>query len=95
MGIGTIRQNENVETVQNLATWNRNWIKVHENSEDVYTDLTGDDETRFDTSSHEVERPLSIGKNKKVIRIMKDELSGRIMKNFCWVETEDMYLPSR
>ena len=28
-------------------------------------------------------RPLPIGKNKKVIELFKDELRGRIMKEFC------------
>ena len=50
---------------------------VHVKSEDV-ADLAGDVETRFDISNYEVGRP--IGKN-KVIGLIKDELSGGIMKN--------------
>ena len=34
---------------------------------------------RFDTSDFEIDRPLPKGKNKKVIGLMKDQLSGSIM----------------
>ena len=37
-------------------------------------------EARFDTSNFEIDRPLTKGKNKKVIGLMKDELGGQIMK---------------
>ena len=36
----------------------------------------------YDTSNYTVERPLPMGENKKKIRFMKDELGGRIMKEF-------------
>ncbi|XP_057294641.1 uncharacterized protein LOC130623172 [Hydractinia symbiolongicarpus] len=43
-----------------------------------------DVETRFDTSAYRKDdnRPLSIGKNKKVVGLMKDELGGKIMTTF-------------
>ena len=41
-----------------------------------------DAETGFGTSNYEVGRPLSIGKNEKVIGLMKVELGGQIMKTF-------------
>ena len=46
-------------------------------------------EKRFDTSNHEVNRPLPTGKNKKVIGLMKDELRGKIMTEFAalWPKT--------
>ena len=44
---------------------------------DFYEDIANDDENRFDTSSYEVNRPLQMGKNKKVISLMKDELGER------------------
>ena len=37
---------------------------------------------RFDTSNYEVNRPLPMGKNKKVIGLMKDELGGKIITEF-------------
>ena len=51
-------------------------------TEDFYRDIAEDVETRFDTSGYEPDRPLPIGKNKKVIGLMKDELDGKIMKEF-------------
>ena len=50
-------------------------------TEDFYKDIAGDVETRFNTSGY-CNRPLPIGKNKKVIGLMKDELGGEIMKEF-------------
>ena len=41
-----------------------------------YRDIANDVEKRFDTSNFEVDRPLPIGKNKKVIGLMKNELGG-------------------
>lgn len=51
-------------------------------SENVYYELAEDVETRFDTSNYKAERSLPIGKNKKKIGAMKDELGGRITKGF-------------
>ena len=55
---------------------------VHVKTDDIYKDIAEDVETRFDTSNFEIDRPLSKGKNKKVIRSMKDELGGQVMKTF-------------
>ena len=55
---------------------------MHIKTEDFYEDIADDVETRFDTSNYEVDRPLSTGKNKTVIRLMKDELGGKIMTEF-------------
>ena len=51
------------------------------NIEDFYKDIAGDVETRFDTSGY-CDRPLPIGKNKRVIGSMKDELGGEVIKEF-------------
>ena len=50
--------------------------------EDFYEDIPTYVEKRFETSNHEVNRPLPKGKNKKVIGLMKDELGGKIMTEF-------------
>ena len=49
---------------------------------DFYKDISNDVECKFDTSSYEVNRPLPMGKNKKVIGLMKDEFGGKIIKEF-------------
>ena len=41
---------------------------------DFYKDIANDAEKRFDTSNYECNRLLPIGRNKKVIGLMKDEL---------------------
>ena len=51
-------------------------------TEDFYKDIANDVEKRPDTSNYEVHRPLSTGKNKKVIGLMKDELGGRVITEF-------------
>ena len=51
-------------------------------TKDFHKDIAEDVEARFDTSGYVTDRPLPIGKNKKVIGLMKDELGGEIMKEF-------------
>ena len=48
----------------------------------LYEDISNNVEKRFDTSNYEVNRPLSAGKNKKLIGLMKDELGEMIMTEF-------------
>ena len=47
-----------------------------------YVDIANDVEKKYDTSNYEVDRPLSTGKNKKEIGLMKNELGGNIMDEF-------------
>ena len=49
---------------------------------DFYEDIASDVENRFDTSNYEVNRPLPMRRNKKVIGLMKDELGGKIITEF-------------
>ena len=55
---------------------------MHIKTEDFYKDIADDVECKFDTSNYEVDRPLPTGKIKKVTGLMKDELGGKIMKEF-------------
>ena len=48
---------------------------------DIYKEIAEDVELRFDASNYELNRPLPIGKIRKVIGLMKEELGGKIMKN--------------
>ena len=50
-------------------------------TEDVFEDTSNDVRGWFDTSNYEkmIKRPLSMGKNKKVPGLFKDELGGKIM----------------
>ena len=49
---------------------------------DFYKDISNDVDNRFDTSNDEVKRLLLMGKNKKVIGLMKDELEAEIITEF-------------
>ena len=59
-------------------------LVYHIKMEDFYADIAGDVKERFDMSGYDKadDRPLPIGVNKKVIRLMKDELGGKIMIEF-------------
>ena len=46
-------------------------------------------ETRFNTSNFELKRRLIEGKSKKVIGLMKDKLSQKIMKKNCWINSKN------
>ena len=49
---------------------------------DFYKGISNDVECKFNTLNYEVNRPLPMGKNKKVIGLMKDELGGKIIMEF-------------
>ena len=54
-------------------------------TEDFFEDINNDVERWFDTSDYDNndKRPLLMGKNEKIIGMFKDELGGKIMKEFC------------
>ena len=49
---------------------------------DIHKDIAEDVETRFGISNCKLDRPLSEGKNKHVIELIKDELREKIMSKF-------------
>ena len=59
-------------------------------TEDFYRDIAKDVEKRFDTSGYSKDdnRPLLIGKTRKVLGLMKDELGGKIMIDFVALRTK-------
>ena len=59
-------------------------------TEDFFEDISNDVEECYDTSNYDKNDkiPLKTGINKKVIGIFKDELRGKIMKEFCGPRTK-------
>ena len=55
---------------------------VHVKTEDIYKDIVEDVVTKFKISNFELDWPLPKGKNRKVTGLMKDELGGKILKEF-------------
>ena len=55
---------------------------INVKTEDFYKDISENVIERFDTSNYIHDRPLAIGVNKKVLGLMKDELSGGIITEF-------------
>ena len=51
-------------------------------TDDIYKDIIEDVKTRFATSNYELDKPLPKGKYLKIIRLMKDELVGKIRTKF-------------
>ena len=64
---------------QNCVKWIQTGSLYTEN---IYKDIAEDIKTRFDTWNYESVRPLPKGRNKNVIRLMRDELGGKIMSKF-------------
>ena len=75
-----------METEQNYT----DSFVIHIKTEDFYKDIANDVGKWFDTSNYDEndERPLPIGKNKKVLGLFKDELGAKIMKLFAPVRAK-------
>ena len=63
---------------------------MHINTDDFYKDISADVDKWFDTSNFNKNdnRPLEIGKNKKVFGKFKNELGGKIMTKLCASRTK-------
>ena len=55
---------------------------MHIKTKDFYKDIAKHVEKKYDTSNYTCERPLPIGKSKKVIGLMKDKLGGKLKEEF-------------
>ena len=64
---------------------------IHIKTEDFYEDIANDVEEWFDTSNYDDNGPLPTGKNKKVIGLFKDELGGKIMKEFVTLRAKNIH----
>ena len=67
-----------------LCYTDTNSLVIYIETEYFYKDIAGDVEKWFNTSNYDEndERPLPIGKNKKVIGEFKDKLNGRVITEF-------------
>ena len=73
------KYNDNVK----LCYMDTDSFVMHIKTNDFYKDISYDVYDRFHTSNYITNRrPLPIGKNKKVIGLMKDELGGEIITEF-------------
>ena len=73
-----LRYNDNVR----LCYMDTDSFVMNIKTNDFYKDIAHDAYNRFETSNYGVNRPLPIGKNKKVIGLMKDKIGGEIMTEF-------------
>ena len=78
-----------------LCYTDTNSFIINIKTENFFEDISNDVERWFDTSNYDKndKRPFSIGKNKNVPGLFKDELGGKIIKEFCALKAKTyMYL---
>ena len=73
-----------METEQNFVTQILTVLLFYIKAEDFFEDISSDVEKWYDTSNYDKDdkRTLSIGKNKKLPGLFKDELGGKIITEF-------------
>ena len=66
---------------------------IHIKTKDICKNIANDVEKWFDTFNYDENdnRPLPIGMNKKVIGLFKDELGGKIMKEFVTLRAKNIH----
>ena len=62
---------------------------AHIKTDNFYKDIAEGVETRFGTSSYELDRSFLKGKNKKVIGLIIDEL-GKNHERICWIKSKNL-----
>ena len=92
MAFGTIILNQNMKN-RSDATSLQTWYSfiVYIKSENIYIEIIEDVEKTIDAPNYKVKRPAPIGQNKKMIRLMKDELGGNILAKSFALGTENIY----
>ena len=74
---------------ETLYYMDTNSFIVYIKTEDIYSDIAKNVETRFQTSNYELDRPLPNEKNKKVIGLMKDGFDGKTFSYITGNNNED------
>ena len=84
MNFGMIMLNQSIKIIQNYFIWILTVLLFIYKTKDFYKDIADDVEKWFDTSNYDddVDRPLPKGMNKKKNGFFKDELGGKIIKEF-------------
>ena len=85
MNFGMITLDQSTMIKQNYVIWILIVLFLIFLLKTFFENINSDVERWFDTSNYDKndERPLQIGVNKKVIGMFKDELDGKIIKEFC------------
>ena len=84
MNFCMITLNQNYQDKAKLCYMDTDNFVIHIKTEDCYEDIANDFEKWFAVSNYDEydKIPLPIGKDKKKIGLFKDEVGGKIMKEF-------------
>ena len=63
---------------------------VYIKTDNIYTYIGKDNETRFDTSNYELDRPLPKGKNLKSNWINERWFRWKNHDKFCWIKIKNL-----
>ena len=90
MKFGMITLNQSIKAKQNYVTWELTALLFILKLKIFPEGIANKVEKWFDTLSYDENNktPLLIGKDKKVIGLFKDELEGKIRKEFAWLRAK-------